>query len=421
MQKIFALALIFVCVLASCAFASSIEIISLLERQGKNNTALLIGASDEQKEKFIPNGELNSQILAFYVKTKGREILFDTGLRNGNISKRLAENGRLPSDVKIILLTHLHPDHFGGLVDSEGQAAFPNAEIYVSRIERDYWVNEIKNENVIEALNLYKDKIHLFEFDDEIFDGIKALDASGHTPGHTVFDIKAGGEELLIVGDIMHFIEIQLPVPDISVKYDVDPDKARESRKKILDYASENKIQIAGMHIQNTGIIKVKKNNSGYEKLTANNYTGKKVYFAGPMFCQAEKDYNLKIADILEKHGYKVFLPQRDGFEAAMLEGKTEEELTKMIFAKDVSEILKADIIFMNLDGRVPDEGACVELGIAYAENKRCYGIKTDTRSAELKLDLNPMIAGCFKKIFKNFDGEELIKDLEKYLEENNL
>ena len=148
---------------------------------------------------------------------------------------------------------------------------------------------------------------------------------------------------------------------------------------------------------------------------------GKKVYFAGPLFNQSEKDYNLKLSNLLEAHGYKVFLPQRDGFEAALLENKTEEELTKLIFDKDVSEVLKADIIFMNLDGRIPDEGACVELGIAYANKKRCYGIKTDTRAAEMKLDLNPMIAGCFKKIFKNFDGEKLIEELELYLSQNSL
>ena len=421
MQKIFLTALFFICTFTSVSFADTIEITSLLETQGKNDTSLLIGATEEQKAQFIPDGEVQSQIFAFYVKIPGREFLFDTGLKNGNIIKRLEENGVKNSDVKTIFLTHLHPDHFGGLVNGEDKATFPNAEIYVSRIERDYWVNELKNENVIKALNLYKNKIHVFEFGDEIFEGVKALDASGHTPGHTVFDIKIKGEELLIVGDIMHFIEIQLPVPDVAVKYDVDPAQAIKSRKKILDYAAENKIKIAGMHIQEPGIIKIKKVNNGYEKLAVNNNTSKKVYFAGPMFCQAEKDYNLKIANILEKHGYEVFLPQRDGFEAAMLEGKTEEELTKMIFTKDVSEILKADIIFMNLDGRVPDEGACIELGIAYAENKRCYGIKTDTRSAELILDLNPMIAGCFKKIFKNFDGEKLIKELENYLEENIL
>ena len=149
--------------------------------------------------------------------------------------------------------------------------------------------------------------------------------------------------------------------------------------------------------------------------------SGKSVYFAAPLFSQAEKDYNLELTKLLEEHGYKVFLPQRDGFEAAQLIGKSEEELIKMIFEKDVGEILKADIIFMVLDGRIPDEGACVELGIAYANNKRCYGVKTDTRSVETHLDLNPMIAGCFKKIFKNFDGERLIEELKRYLTENEL
>ena len=148
---------------------------------------------------------------------------------------------------------------------------------------------------------------------------------------------------------------------------------------------------------------------------------GKKVYFAGPLFNQAEKDFNLEIAKVLEDCGYQVFLPQRDGIEAAQLEGKSEEELTKMIFELDAGEVQKADILFMNLDGRVPDEGACVELGIAYGNGKRCYGFKTDTRSIELGLDLNPMISGCMIKVFKNYDGDQLIEDIKQYLSEHEL
>ena len=268
MKNFFSAVLFLIFAFSSTAFANSIEVISLLDTQGKGDPELLIGATKEQKEKFLPDGKMKSQILAFYIKTPDREILFDTGLKGGNISKRLNKNGVKNSDVKTILLTHLHPDHFGGLVDKKNKAAFPNAEIYVSKIEYNYWVNELKNKNVIKAMNLYKGKIHFFEFDDEIFDGIKALDASGHTPGHTVFDIKADGEELLVVGDIVHFIEIQFPEPDVSVKYDVDPDKARETRKKILDYAAEKDIKIAGMHIPAPGLIKVKKNESGYEKIS---------------------------------------------------------------------------------------------------------------------------------------------------------
>lgn len=148
---------------------------------------------------------------------------------------------------------------------------------------------------------------------------------------------------------------------------------------------------------------------------------GKRIYFACPMFAAMEKEYGLKLADILQSYGYDVFVPFRDGYEAAQLEGKTEDELVEMIFAKDIDEIKKADIVFFLLDGRAPDEGGCVELGVAYALNKRCYGFKTDTRTVEMSLDLNPMITGCMIKIFKDFDGDVAIAELKEYLSNNAL
>ena len=156
-------------------------------------------------------------------------------------------------------------------------------------------------------------------------------------------------------------------------------------------------------------------------KIMRNIGHGKKVYFAGPMFNQAEKEFNLKITKVLEDCGYQVFLPQRDGIEAAKLEGKTEEELVKMIFARDAGEVRKADIVFMNRDGRVPDEGASVELGIAYGIGKRCYGFKTDTRAVEFGLEMNPMISGCMIEIFKNYDGDKLVEEIKQYLAKNKL
>ena len=156
-------------------------------------------------------------------------------------------------------------------------------------------------------------------------------------------------------------------------------------------------------------------------KIMENIGHGKKVYFASPMFNHAEKEFNLEIVKVLEEFGYQVFLPQRDGIEAAKLEGKTEEELVNMIFPLDAGEVKKADIIFMNIDGRVPDEGASVELGIAYAAGKRCYGFKTDARAVEFGLEMNPMISGCMIKIFKNFDGDKLIEEIKEYLSKNAL
>ena len=161
--------------------------------------------------------------------------------------------------------------------------------------------------------------------------------------------------------------------------------------------------------------------NPPIEKGVSEDKTDKRIYFAGPMFSKGEKDFNLKLVKVLEDHGYEVFLPQRDGIEAALLEGKTAEEKLKIIFEKDVNEITKADILVMLIDGRVPDEGACIELGIAYANGKRCYGFKTDTRSVEAGMDLNPMISGCMTRIFKNYDGDMLIEEIKEYLSENDL
>lgn len=149
----------------------------------------------------------------------------------------------------------------------------------------------------------------------------------------------------------------------------------------------------------------------------------KKIYFAAPLFCKSERDFNRKLTKILEDNGYEVFLPQRDGYEAVELMGMSESEKIKLIFETDTSKLLEADIFFMVLDGRVPDDGACVELGIAYANGKKCYGVKTDARSLEYYMDLNPLIAGCFTKIFygRGEDDDAIYTELKLFLQNNPL
>ena len=251
---------VFIVVLVTSSAYASINAVSLLDVQGENDSGLLIGATDSQKAQYLTDGKVKSQILAFWVNG----VLYDAGLRDDHIVKALYKNNVLSSDVKNILITHLHGDHFGGLVDAEGRANFPNAELFVSRPEYDYWVNELKNENVINTLKLYH--VNLFAFGDEVIPGVRAMDTSGHTPGHVSYLVESDGEKLIVAGDIMHFPEIQLPVPDVAVKYDVDPVKAVQSRKFILDYAAWKNIPVAGMHITPPGIIRVKKSGDGYEK-----------------------------------------------------------------------------------------------------------------------------------------------------------
>ncbi len=137
-----------------------------------------------------------------------------------------------------------------------------------------------------------------------------------------------------------------------------------------------------------------------------------RIYIAGPLFSEAELRYNLELDEFLLNLGFETFLPQRDGYKLSDLlaEGMTKSEALRVIFDKDVEEIKNCDIVILIMDGRVPDEGACVEIGYAYALMKECVGIKTDSRSLLSGLD-NPLIIGALhNRIASNY------QELEGYL-----
>ena len=265
-MKKFLAVLLLSLVVSFSAWAGGIETTTLFDRKSNPDTSILVGADAEQKAKYFPDGKMSGNVLAFLVKIKGREILFDAGLPDGHIAEELKKNGLVAGDVKTILLTHLHRDHYGGLVDADGKAAFPNAEVYVSRAERAYWVDEKKDPNVIRALAQYAGRVQVFEPGDKVMPGVKALDTSGHTPGHVSFLLKSGKDKLLVIGDLIHFSRIQLPLPEVAVKYDVDPAKAVQARKRIFDYACEKRIPMAGMHVPFPGMLNLKKAGAGYEE-----------------------------------------------------------------------------------------------------------------------------------------------------------
>lgn len=134
-----------------------------------------------------------------------------------------------------------------------------------------------------------------------------------------------------------------------------------------------------------------------------------KIYLAGPLFSEAERRFNSSLTAKLEDQGYIVFLPQRDGAESdkTPYDKMSRNERRKALFEIDRDQIFSSDIFLFILDGRVPDEGACVELGMAYTNktlrNKPKYiiGLQTDIRAAFLSSKLNPMIRLCFDKIIE--------------------
>lgn len=137
-----------------------------------------------------------------------------------------------------------------------------------------------------------------------------------------------------------------------------------------------------------------------------------KIYLAAPLFNEMESTRNQRFSEFLESENFEVYLPQRDGglFYELIKKGYSINETRNLIFKKDIEAVYKSDIILCLLDGRVLDEGMCIELGIAYANEKICLGYKTDQRSQD-KYGNNIILDGTISKIFNN--KKDLISHLE--------
>ncbi len=122
------------------------------------------------------------------------------------------------------------------------------------------------------------------------------------------------------------------------------------------------------------------------------------IYIAGPLFSEPEREFNEKLERYLSNLGYETFLPQRDGHELATLKDTEMDwsEASDHIFRVDIDALDRSDVVIFVMDGRVPDEGACMEIGYAYARGKECIGLKTDSRALMDGID-NPMITGALK------------------------
>ena len=218
-------------------------------------------------------------INCYLIRGRGRTILVDTGtgpLNNmaGQLKENLATLGVSTDDVDTILLTHCHPDHIGGLLNSEKKPVFKYAEIILHPLEAQHWLDDKKlnmaNERgkrnfwlVRQTLDAYAQKVRFFS-DEKIAGDILPVLLAGHTPGHTGFRIDSDDKCLLIWGDIVHYPHVQSALPAVSILFDTDPTQAEKTRKQIMEKVSREKIIIAGMHLSQSGFAYVFRENSGY-------------------------------------------------------------------------------------------------------------------------------------------------------------
>lgn len=243
---------------------------------------------DATLAKSFLKSPLETSDNTYLVNTGTKLVLIDTGagaLFGPTLGKMLANlkaSGYTPEQVDEIYITHMHPDHVGGLM-AAGQRAFPNAVVRAAKIESDYWLSE-GNMNKAEAskkgffqgamasVNPYvqADKYKAFEGDIELVPGITAHADKGHTPGHTTYFIESRGQKLQLVGDLIHVAAVQMENPAVTIGFDSDNRAAAVSRKKEFDAAASGGYLIAGAHLPFPGIGHLRARGKGYEWLPVN-------------------------------------------------------------------------------------------------------------------------------------------------------
>ncbi len=222
----------------------------------------------------------DTPVNAFLVRMPGRTVLVDTGIGkdpeedSGHLTEQLAAAGVAPSDIDLILITHDHFDHIGGLLKADGTRAFPKAVLRVARREHAFWTEDPSRlpERLRDRAPKLKALFGVYEragafrpFDDgeELAPSLRALSAHGHTGGHTIYAFTSEGQELWCIGDLIHFGAVQFRRPEVGVAFDLDGDRAVKIRQELFREAARRKVVLAGAHLPQ--IVRIIPKGAGYE------------------------------------------------------------------------------------------------------------------------------------------------------------
>jgi len=239
------------------------------------------------RDKSMIEGEaLRIPVNAFLINTGEQLILVDAGTADamgptmGRLPTALDAAGVSPDQIDAILITHMHPDHLFGVLDSGGKRLFANAELILPEVDNAFWFDDAAMNAAPEqfkpfflgargAADAYKGNQTLFSGEEEILPGIRPLALPGHTPGHTGYLFDSGGETLVIAGDIIHMTAYQFDRPDWGIGFDIDSGQAAATRKSFFDQAATDKLFFAGSHIPFPGMGRVAKDGEGYRFVPA--------------------------------------------------------------------------------------------------------------------------------------------------------
>jgi glyoxylase-like metal-dependent hydrolase (beta-lactamase superfamily II) len=261
---------------------ADLDIKAVSDGQLKTSLDNLIGLDRARGEELAgptEDGVFFIAVNCFVIARDGGVILIDAGAGTtmqptlGRLPDNLRAAGIDPSAVTHVVLTHIHPDHANGLVDESGAPHFPNAEIVVHEEEVAFWLTpargpeppNVARNRARAGVNLapYRERLRTVR-DGESYLGLTAILAPGHTPGHTCWRVESKGAALLAWGDLVHFAAIQIPHPDAAVTYDLDKERARVTRRRILDMVASERLAIAGAHVAAPGLGSVARRNGGF-------------------------------------------------------------------------------------------------------------------------------------------------------------
>jgi glyoxylase-like metal-dependent hydrolase (beta-lactamase superfamily II) len=197
---------------------------------------------------FVPADRSRNFFTPTLVNTGSDLVLFDTGLSAEGIGTALATAGVTPDLITLVVLTHMHGDHIGGLMGPDGTPFFPNAAYVTGRAEYDHWA-ALGNEGFDTNVRPLAEKMRFLEDGEAAAPGITALLAPGHTPGHMAYMLESDGQRMALTADTCNHYVFSLMRPDWEVRFDSDMAMGAATRRKVFDMIAADHIPFIGYHM----------------------------------------------------------------------------------------------------------------------------------------------------------------------------